>query len=538
MNDVVHGVNEGYLLTEQVVATEATVIKDWFRQRNDAMQAWIEEELQTVDLGDERLNDRYRIILDRVSRKPSASFPAACRGWAETLATYRFFDNRRIDLETVLSPHQQATLERVGQQDVALLLQDTTEIDLTRKEERVEGAGPLSDASHWGFYDHAMLAVTPERIPLGVVDAKIWARDPEEFEKNLKLTKKEKQRKRQQQSIEEKESYRWVEGYRWACHVAAEAPETTIICISDSEGDIHECLQEAASDPKSTTPNSEEDSPKAEWIVRACQDRSLTARQENGRGYRKLWEQVGSTKVRTRLTIEVSRNEPRSKDGRRRRQPRSARTATATVQAKRVTIKAPRRPGEKLRDVVVNAILVRETNPPRGEEPVEWLLLTSLPINTIKQICLVIEYYCCRWQIEIYFRVLKSGCKIEERQLENGSRYQPCLALYMVVAWRVMYVLMLGRQCPEMSCDAVFSDDEWKAVYTIVHQSPPPSEPPSMEEMVYMIASLGGHLGRTHDGPPGPKAMWIGMQRMTDLAMAWRAFGPRRPMAPGRVISV
>lgn len=502
------------------------------------MQAWIEEELQTVNVGDERLNDRYAVILDRVSRKPSVSIPAACRGWAETLATYRFFDNPRVDPQTVLVPHQQGTLERIRQQDVALLVQDTTEVDLTRKEERVEGAGPLSDASHWGFYDHVMLAITPERIPLGVVDAKIWARDPEEFEENQKLSKKEKERNRKQQSIEEKESYRWVEGYRWACQVAAETPETTVVSISDSEGDIHECYQEAASDSNSTKADSDGDSPQAQWIVRACQDRSLTTRQENGRGYRKLWQEVASTKARTTLTIKISRNEPRSQDERRRRQPRSARTTTVTVQAKRVTIKAPQRKGEKLRDVQVNAILVRETNPPKGEEPVEWLLLTSLPINTIKQICLVVEYYCCRWQIEIYFRVLKSGCKIEERQLEKGTRYQPCLALYMVVAWRVMYVLMLGRACPETSCDDVFSDDEWKAVYTIVCQSPPPSEPPSMEEMVYMIASLGGHLGRTHDGPPGPKTMWIGMQRMTDLAMAWRAFGPRQAMASDREICV
>ena len=153
-------------------------------------------------------------------------------------------------------------------------------------------------------------------------------------------------------------------------------------------------------------------------------------------------------------------------------------------------------------------------------------MLTSLPIKNFKQVCRVIEYYSCRWQIEIYFRVLKSGCKVEDRQFEDADHYLPCLALYMVIAWRVMYVMMLGRQCPDLSCAEVFSEAEWKSVFVMVCKETPPAEPPTLQEMVYLIGRLGGHLGRAHDGPPGPKAMWIGMQRMADLAGAWCAFGP------------
>jgi hypothetical protein len=127
-------------------------------------------------------------------------------------------------------------------------------------------------------------------------------------------------------------------------------------------------------------------------------------------------------------------------------------------------------------------------------------------------------------QIEVYFKVLKSGCKIEDRQFQDAEHYLPCVALYMVVAWRVMYVMMLGRERPEMSCAELFSETEWKAVYTVVRSQPAPQQPPKLSAMVLMIASLGGHLGRKHDGPPGPKTMWIGMQRMRDLALAWDAF--------------
>jgi hypothetical protein len=482
------------------------------------MQAWVEEELMTSDLGDERLNERYTILLDRFSKKPSVSIPTACQGESETIAAYRFFDNDRVDEQEVLQPHQDATLNRMAEHDVVLLVQDTTELDVTRPEEMMEGAGPLSDEFHVGFHNHAMLAVTPDRIPLGIINADIWARDWDEFRKNQQ-DKDSKERKRKQKSIDEKESVRWLEGYRIGCEVASQLPDQKLVVISDSEGDIFECFVEAEDDTGEK---------QAEWIVRACQNRSLQSKDESG-ALRKLWDEVGQAPVLGTMEVDVSRNRPQSKDTRKRKQPRSARRATLTIQATRVTLKSPWRPGEKLPDVEVNVVLVRETNPPEGEEPIEWLLLTSLPIDTWEKVCQVIDYYCCRWQIEIYFRALKSGCQVEKLQLETADRFKPCVALYMIAAWRVMYALMMGRECPELPCDLIFDEDEWKAVYTVVEGEIPPETPPTIGEMVSMIASLGGYLGRTHDGQPGPKAMWIGMQRMADLALAWRSFGPATP---------
>ena len=182
------------------------------------------------------------------------------------------------------------------------------------------------------------------------------------------------------------------------------------------------------------------------------------------------------------------------------------------------------------RFVKVNAILVLEEKPPEGAIPIEWLLLTSLPIGTFAEVLTVIEYYCCRWEIEIYFRVLKGGCRVEELQLETNERMEACLAMYLIVAWRVLQMLMLGRTCPQMRCDTVLSESEWKSVYRIVAKRKLPSKPPSLGEMVVMIAKLGGYLGRKHDGPPGPKVMWIGLQRMRDFALAWTMSGPD----PGR----
>jgi hypothetical protein len=474
--------------------------------------------LESADLGDQRLAERYRLLMDTLSRRPSVSLPAACNGRTELTAAYRFFNNELVTAEKVLAPHQQATLARIREQAVVLLVQDTTELDLSRPQERMAGAGPLNEESRWGFYDHPLLALTPERVPLGVVEATIWARDLEEFRKS-RAEKDDRERKRRLKSIDEKESRRWVDGYRRACAIAEAAPQTRIVCIADSESDIYECFL-AATAVVSGRP--------ADWIIRAAHDRSVVTEADDDAELRNLRSAVAATKVLKKLQIEVRRNEGKASKGRKRNQPRSARMTTVSVQALRVTLKGTPRPGGRLPNVRVNAILIRELDPPEGEERIEWLLLTNLPISSIKQVCRVIEYYCCRWQIEIYFRVLKSGCKVEERQFETADAYLPCLALYMIVAWRVLYVLMLGRECPDLCCDEVFSDEEWKSVYMVVRQKPAPRHPPTLQEMIVLIARLGGHLGRTNDEPPGPKAIWLGMQRMMDLALAWTTFGPQR----------
>jgi hypothetical protein len=463
------------------------------------MQAWIAPELATADLGDERLDRRFALVLDRLSARPNVSIPAACTGRAETKAAYAFFANERVTAEKVLAPHRGATVARVRAQAVVLAVQDTTEADLTRPHEQV--GGPLNDDSRRGFFDHVLLAFTPDGLPLGVVQATLWARPAEGFGAAAAARKKK--------PIEDKESYRWLEGYRQACWLAGQAPQTTVVCVADSEGDIHECFAEAQPRP----------GPQARWIVRACQDRRLVG------SAAKLFDEVAAAAVLGTLTVEVRPRPQTSADGRKRRQARSGRTTTVTVQAARVQVRGPKRPGGKRPDLWVNAVLVREAQPPAGEEPIEWLLLTDLPIGTFEEASQVIAYYGQRWGIEVYFRVLKSGCTIEELQLEADERLLPCLALYMIVAWRVLFVTMLGRECPDLPCDVVFEEAEWKAVYTVVKKKPVPQEPPRLVEMVAMIASLGGHLGRKHDGPPGPKTMWIGLQRMQDFATGWVLFG-------------
>lgn len=170
-----------------------------------------------------------------------------------------------------------------------------------------------------------------------------------------------------------------------------------------------------------------------------------------------------------------------------------------------------------------------EENPPEGEEPIEWGRITSMKVDTFEQAITIIEWYSCRWEIEIFFRTLKSGCQVEKLQLETAERLEPCLALDMIVAWRILFVTMLGRIYPELDCELIFEPEEWQAVHFVLNQTQLPPTPPSISELIPMIAQLGGYLGRKHDSPPGPKAIWIGLQRMRDFVLVLDAIKNAKP---------
>jgi Transposase DNA-binding/Transposase Tn5 dimerisation domain len=461
---------------------------------------WIEEELAGIDLGDQRLNKRCRRVLERLAADPQASINGACHGWAETHAAYQFFDNDAVDEDRVLAPHRQATLQRMKSFPVVLLVQDTTELDYTRIKKKLSGAGPLDKPYRRGFYNHVQVAFTPQRLCLGVVSMRLWARDDETFDTC-------KQRKHT--PLEEKESYRWLEAYRNACQIAEELPTTQIVSISDREGDIYECFLEAqqAGPPR-----------RADWIIRASANRNLPKPDpETGSScYCKLFDAIAEAPVLGKRIVRVPKT-PKHK----------ARKAKVTVRAQCIRLKAPYRAGGRLPEIAINVVLVKEETPPEGEEPLVWLLLTSLPIDRLAAALRVVDYYACRWQIEVYFRVLKVGCKVEEIQLEAAERLRPCLALYEIVAWRVLYVTMLGREAPELPCSVLFTDEEWKSAWMISTDKAPPSRPPRLKVFLPLLAELGGYNGREHDGPPGPKALWIAIRRMTDFALAWSTFGPK-----------
>jgi Transposase DNA-binding/Transposase Tn5 dimerisation domain len=463
---------------------------------------WAMDEAGTAKFGDKRLKARFGVLLSSLGNRPNLSIPAACEGRAEMEAAYRFFDNDKVTFEKVLKPHCDKTLQRLAGQSVALLVQDTTEIDVTRPEQVVQGAGEL-DGARRGFLMHLLEAFTPDGTPLGAV----WAEIINRTEGVSHAPAAEKRSTNKSKPIEEKESFRWLKGLREAREAAEKLPGVQCVCIGDSESDIYEVLAEERQS--------------LHLLVRACQDRAL--QDETGLHVR---EQVLTTPVLTTANLQIrGRKAKTAAETRGRRQSRESRKAVVEVRAARVTLRPPPRPDRKLPPVTVNVIVVSEVNPPVGEPAVEWILLTTLPIDTLEQVQLIVSYYCVRWQIEILFRTLKSGCRIEQRRFEQVDRLTSCLGLYLIVAWRTMFVCHLGRECPDVDCDVIFEPSEWKAVWMATHNEELPQTPPSLKTMVHLIAQMGGYVERP-ESEPGPQTMWIGMQRMYDLSLAWDKFGP------------
>ena len=472
---------------------------------------WALEEMKTLRLRDARLNKRLVRVLDALAHQPNASIPGACGGAAETMAAYRLFDNENVTFEDVLEPHIVKTRERIAAQRYVVLTQDTTEIDVTRPEQQVAGAGPLDGDSRRGVLLHPLQAFTPDGTPLGTVHALVIVRSDEK-PRNATKTRGE----RQAVPIEEKESYRWLVALRQAQQEARRQPQTEFVCLADSEGDIYELLAEAAQGPDN-----------AHWIVRACQDRALQKNQEEKTVLiGSLRAQLLAAPVFYQDKVKVrGRKAKVSCEHRGRRQPRESREADVEVRAVRVSLRPPSRPDRRLPPITVNAVLVRELNPPEGETAVEWILLGDLPIETIEQVRAFVTYYKTRWMIEVFFRTLKSGCRVEDRRFEHIDRFVRCLAVYLSVTWRTLYVCRLGRSCPDISCEAVFEPTEWKSVYRVV-VGKSPAKAPKLQEMIRVVAQLGGYVNRRRDDPPGPQTVWLGLQRLHDINLCWLTFGP------------
>jgi hypothetical protein len=469
------------------------------------------DEMKSVDLRDKRLNKRLQHVLSQLSRQPTASIPAACGGYAEMAAAYRLFDNDKVSFDAILQPHIESTHTRIAAQQVVLMVPDTTEIDVTRPEQQVQGAGALAGRTRRGVFLHLMHAFTPDGTPLGTVQAIPWARDDHK-PRNASLTRGE----RAATAIEAKESFRWLLSMRQAREDAVRCPQTQIVFVADSEADILDVIAEAMEPPRTV-----------DWVVRSCQDRALVDDLEDGAGLDYLRQEVLAAPVLYRQTIEVrGRSAKVTCEDRLRRQPRKSRMADVAVRAARLTLRAAPRKAGQLPDVTVNAVLITEVAPPADDVAVEWLLLTSLAIDAVDEVRLIVEYYSMRWMIELLFRVLKSGCRVEQRRFEQIDRLLPCLAVYLIVAWRTLYVCRLGRSCPEISCEAVFEPEEWQSVYQVVRREKTPKRPPKLQEMVRLVAQLGGYVNRKRDDEPGPQTVWLGLQRLHDIALCWQIFGP------------
>ncbi|EKU81806.1 IS4 family transposase, partial [Massilia timonae] len=359
---------------------------------------------------------------------------------------------------------------RMAEQSVVLCLQDTTELDFNGQQAR--GLGPLSYEAQRGMYVHPTYAVTTAREPLGILDVWMWARA-------LRDTNG--------QRGGPKESLRWIEGYERLAELAPRLPATRLVYVADREADMLPLMARAQ----------QLDCP-VDWLVRAAHNRCLPNSE-------KLWPHATEGAPLGEIEFALAAR-PGAK----------ARIVRQQLWARRVELNAG-----KGKVVTATCIVAREHGAPAGVKPIEWRLLTNRVATSAAEVAELIDWYRARWEIEMLFNVLKNGCKVEELQLGTIERIERALALYLVVAWRIAYLVRMGRTCPNLDAHLFFDPDEIRGAYLLNKLRPQPN--PALNEVIRLIARAGGFLGRKGDGEPGAKTLWEGLRDVRASALTLQA---------------
>ena len=453
-----------------------------------APRDWIEAELGGADMGDARLTARLLQMTGMFYAKPTANIPQACGSAMAAKAAYRFLDNEKIGWQAILEPHYAATAARVRDEPLVLVAQDTTTLNYSTHP-HTQGLGPITDNEQVrGLIVHDTLAFTPEGTPLGLLDLQCWAR-----------TGIGSRHARHAKPIEDKESFKWIESYQAVSAVQNRCRKTRLVVMADREADIHEVFAAQACSPRG-----------AQLLIRAERSRNRQVLDDEDNSHEPLWQALAQQPL---IGVRETLVPPSEK--------RAARVARLAVRTRPVLLKPPKR-SPHLAPVPVWAVLAQELDAPSNTDALEWMLLTTVAVKSKDDAFQRLQWYARRWGIEVFHRILKSGCQVEARQLENVQRLQNCLAIDLIVAWRIYYLTMLGEHTPEVPCTVYFTDSEWRALTTFVPKTKtPPQSPPSLNQAVRLLAQLGGHLGRTGDGHPGTEVLWRGMARLADIEAAY-----------------
>ena len=461
---------------------------------------WTQEEMAGVDLGDKRLNQRIPGMLAGRWKRPQQSFFRSFDNARESKRAYDFIENPRseIHLGSLLAPHQLQTARRMAAENVVLLAQDTTALSYNTLQE-TEGLGTIGEDYTRGLFLHSLQAFRLDGIPLGTGWAELWARP-----------KKSDTAQRNEQSVADKESGRWIRALQAASERARQMPQTQVIVCGDRESDMYELYDQVQALPKNV-----------HLLVRGQHDRVLTEGS-------KLWETLQALPSGGTMKVNV----PRSKK-------HPARVATLELRWLEVEFKPPAVALKKSwPSLKVYAVLAKEVGAPAQVEPIEWLLLSTWPVKTLKMARRLVRWYALRWGIECWHKVLKGVCGVERRQMKSARALERALALDMIVASRVLLLKRLGKEHPELPADLFYSQEELavlevKKKETGKYQSSPKW---TVFQANILTAMLVGFWGRDCDGHPGDKILAEGLDALHLLVWYERESNPspskRRPRGP------
>jgi len=457
----------------------------------DGLEAgrWAQNEFGGASLGDARLSKRLVNVAAAKAEVPDRAFSGVAKGdWPAVKAYYRMIDQPEesaVSMSSILAPHRKRTVRRMKGQKTVLCLQDGSDLVYTNLD-RCEGLGEIgtnqTGAKSRGLHLHSTFAVAPNGLPLGVLRAQCAApkgKSPEDDRPTFAVP------------IEEKKTFVWIEHHRDLVELASEMPNTRLIDVCDREADFFELFDK------------QRQIPCVDLLVRARYNRTITEEPF------KLFAAVGQAPVQSRVRLHLPRQSARPKKSKQQARPkRSKRTAEMALRSIPIRL----RPAHYLADrepIEIRVIHALEEDPPPNTKPVEWFLLTTIDITSAEDAEQCLRWYCLRWRIEDWHRVLKSGCRIEDLGHTTAERLRRAIAINVVIAWRIMLMTLLGRETPELPAEVLFSDIELRTLHAYAKKKR--LKPPALlGEAVTLVAKIGGYLGRNSDPPPGHQLLWQG----------------------------
>lgn len=472
----------------------------------------VQREFAGAQLGDQRLNRRLSQIVGALWESPDQGFPQAMPSEAEAEGFYRFMVNPRIDPQALLTPHLEATATRAARFQEVLAIHDTTQFDYSTPR---EGLGRVS-GNRPGFLLHASLLLSDplSRTPLGLGTVLPWVRTGA---KTSRTASGQKVSGAEYAKLPNRESRRWLDCVeRVEERITTQSPTTSVIHVGDREGDSYEFLSQLVAE-------------EYRFAFRVSRDRMVEHVDEMGDlVIGKLRQVVGAQEALCQREVNLSRrvasSAPRSAHS---HGTRKGRVATLAFAAQTVTLRRPERRTDLPETTQLNVVYVREIDPPEGEERVEWLIATSEPIDGVDQILRVVDIYRARWVIEEYFKALKTGCRLEERQLESYEGLLRAFSLFAPIAWQMLRLRALSRTAKNAPATEVLAPSQLAVLKQIAKR--PLSAQPTVDEALLAIARLGGHL--QSNGAPGWLTIARGMAALAQAHIGWVAC--RAAMAAG-----
>lgn len=454
---------------------------------NGEIKGWVAKEFKTLSFKSERLESRFQMVMSDLSDQPDKSIWLATGSRANAKAVYRMLANDKVDKESIISAHRDAINERIDENCVLLSVQDTMFVNYNTHA-KTKGLGYNCEQT-LGINAHNCLLMTTNGIPIGLLAQSISTR-----RENNSAGKTH--REKRNRPIEEKESYRWLQTMKTA---AQNAPTNArLVHIADREGDIYELFALAQEIEE-------------KFVIRAVHDRLTT----EGKS---MLEELRESRPVGMTTVTIPANHKKKT---------KEREALMTVQCLYTDVRKPQIRG-KASDIApslgLTLIRLAEEQAYEDEELIEWLLITNLRVQSADDALRITGYYKQRWKIERFHFVLKSGCEIEKIQQRSVDGIALMILMYSIIAIHIMQITFLSRNEPDMPCDVIFSEVEWKTLYHASNRTKlTPLHPPAMKDAVYLIAKLGGHVGAKSDGLPGLKVIWIGLNKLF-LLVAYRDF--------------